>query len=68
MSVGLLAAENGAVSVARLKELRLRYIDGMRDLMPPEALNATWLVDKVGGWVLCSASLYCCCMHIGTGV
>ncbi|PSC67312.1 TPR domain [Micractinium conductrix] len=39
-------AENGAVSVARLKELRLRYIDGMRDLMPPEALNATWLVDK----------------------
>ncbi|KAL4419928.1 hypothetical protein ABPG75_007026 [Micractinium tetrahymenae] len=39
-------AEKGTVTGARLEELRKKYEDGMRSLMPPEALNATWLVDK----------------------
>ena len=41
------AGESGSVSGERLQEMRQLYVAGMRELMPPEAANATWLVDKV---------------------
>ena len=43
----LAAGESGSVSGERLQEMRQLYVAGMRELMPPEAANATWLVDKV---------------------
>ena len=41
------AGDRGSVSGERLAELRQLYVSGMRELMPAEAANATWLVDKV---------------------
>lgn len=40
-------AEKGVLSSGRLRELRQRYLAGLRAAMPAEAANVTWVVDKV---------------------
>ena len=34
------------MSAEKLLELRRKYENGMRSMMPPESANATWIVDK----------------------